>query len=113
MRCIIICRISITSKLKKRREIMDALTTELKRDYKNNPKIKQSPSISRKKTQQRSKNRRKGREVVKAGMAGSLAVTMLTGMKVLRPMSIHPIASWLFVGLTLAHMVLYDPPSKK
>ncbi|MBF0381854.1 MAG: hypothetical protein HQL69_12600 [Magnetococcales bacterium] len=99
---------------------MDAVTAELKRDFKDNPKAKlpqsteQNPrQVSRKKTQQRSKIRRKGREVVKAGMAGSLAVTMLTGLKILRPMRIHPVASWLFVGLTLAHMLLYEAPSKK
>jgi hypothetical protein len=99
---------------------MDAVTSELKRDYKKNPKAKlpapsdpKSRQKSRKKTQQRNRVRRKGREVVKAGMAGSLAVTMLTGLKILRPMRIHPVASWIFVGLTLAHMLLYEAPSKK
>lgn len=49
-----------------------------------------------------------GREVVKSGMAASLAVTMLTGMKLLRPMSLHPVASWVFIGFSIIHMVAYD-----
>lgn len=51
---------------------------------------------------------RVGREVVKSGMAASMAVTILTGLKILRPMSLHPVASWIFLGLTLVHMVAYD-----
>ncbi|MBF0453942.1 MAG: hypothetical protein HQL72_03875 [Magnetococcales bacterium] len=78
------------------------------------PSTKRSAIQERRKTsQRRNQRRRKGREVVKSGMAASLAVTMMTGLKILRPMRIHPIAAWVFVGLTLVHMLVYDPPSKK
>lgn len=55
---------------------------------------------------------RVGREVVKTGMAASLSVALLTGLKVLRPMSVHPMASWIFLGLTVLHMVAYDKPGR-
>lgn len=51
---------------------------------------------------------RVGREVVKSGMAASLAVVFLTGLKIVRPMSLHPVASWVFLGLSVIHMVAYD-----
>ncbi|GAB6053012.1 hypothetical protein JCM17960_18320 [Magnetospira thiophila] len=57
--------------------------------------------------------RRVGKEAVKAGMAASLAVTMLTGLKIIRPMKWHGPASWLFVGLTLAHTLVYEIPNKR
>lgn len=55
---------------------------------------------------------RVGREVVKSGMAASLAVSMLSGLRIIRPMSIHPVASWIFVGLTVIHMIAYDKMGK-
>ncbi len=55
---------------------------------------------------------RMGREVVKSGMAASMAVTLLTGLKVLRPMSMHPVAGWVFLGLSIVHMVMYEKPSR-
>ncbi|CCQ72709.1 hypothetical protein [Magnetospira sp. QH-2] len=57
--------------------------------------------------------RRVGKEAVKAGMAASLAVTMLTGLKIVKPMKLHGPASWLFVGLTLAHTLVYEIPNKR
>jgi hypothetical protein len=107
---------------------MDARTSELHTDYAKTPTVEQLPTpvkvvkparkktsapAARKAAQRRSKKRSKGREVVKSGMAASLAVTMMTGLKILRPMRIHPIASWVFVGLTLVHMIMYESPSKK
>nr|CRH04307.1 Conserved protein of unknown function [Candidatus Magnetococcus massalia] len=59
------------------------------------------------------KRRRVGREAIKAGMAASLAVSMLTGMRVIKPMSLHGPASWVFVGLTLAHTLIYEIPNSK
>ena len=59
------------------------------------------------------KSRPLGREVVKSAMAASLAVTMLTGLKVLRPMSMHPVASWVFLGLTVLHMLTYEKPIQR
>ncbi|MBF0357289.1 MAG: hypothetical protein HQL70_01705 [Magnetococcales bacterium] len=69
--------------------------------------------IVRQNSRKSSNQRRRGREVVKAGMASSLAVSMLTGLKILRPMRIHPIAAWAFVGMTIIHMIMYEKPSKK
>jgi hypothetical protein len=114
---------------------MDAKTSELKKDNSGDPRNELSElkaevtspkrrgvvtakrgttaAAKRRASQQRNSARRKGREVVKSGMAASLAVTMLTGLKILRPMRIHPVASWIFVGLTVVHMLIYDPPSKK
>ena len=70
-------------------------------------------NYSNNKTGNRPKNRRAGQEVIKSGMAGSLAVSMLTGLKILRPMSIHPVASWIFLGLTIVHTLMYSLPKKK
>jgi hypothetical protein len=56
--------------------------------------------------------RRVGKEAVKAGMATSLGVAMLTGLKILKPMSLHGPASWIFVGLTLVHTLVYELPNK-
>lgn len=70
-------------------------------------------SVPQKTTQKSRTTRKRGREVVKAGMASSMAVTMLTGMKILRPMRFHPIAAVVFVGLAITHMLMYDSPSKK
>ncbi|MBF0371430.1 MAG: hypothetical protein HQL52_18475 [Magnetococcales bacterium] len=75
-----------------------------------------APALARKKAPPARKpavKRRVGKEVVKSGMAASLAVTMLTGMKIMRPMSLHPVASWIFVGLTVAHTLLYEIPNKR
>ncbi|MEO5343327.1 MAG: hypothetical protein H7842_08320 [Gammaproteobacteria bacterium SHHR-1] len=56
--------------------------------------------------------RRVGKEAVKAGMATSLGVAMLTGLKILKPMSLHGPASWIFVGLTLVHTLVYELPNR-
>ena len=111
---------------------MDAKTSELHREYQENPADSQTlqppklqvataktqpPAVKtlplNKAPQKPSRNRRRGREVVKSGMAASLAVSVLTGLKIIRPMRFHPIASWAFVGLTLLHMLMYDSSSKK
>ncbi|MEG3640723.1 hypothetical protein [Magnetococcus sp. PR-3] len=59
------------------------------------------------------KRRRVGREAIKAGMAASLAVSMLTGMRMMKPMKLHGPASWVFVGLTLAHTLIYEIPNSR
>jgi hypothetical protein len=107
---------------------MDARTSELRKTYGETVDTGQMPTpvkasipagkvptakTARMTSQKRSRNRRKGREVVKSGMAASLAVSMMTGMKILRPMSLHPVASWVFVGLTVVHMLMYETPAKK
>ncbi len=70
--------------------------------------VKKRVSKPRQVSQKRRKIRRRGREVVKVGMGASLTVSMLTGLRILRPMSMHPVASWIFVGLTVLHMLAYD-----
>ncbi len=57
--------------------------------------------------------RRMGREAIKAGMAATLTMSMLTGMRVIKPMKLHGPFSWAFVGLTLAHTLIYEIPNKK
>ncbi len=80
----------------------------LKRPDRNLQAIKKQANQARQAAKKQRKVRRRGREVVKAGMGASLTVSMLTGLRILRPMSMHPVASWIFVGLTLVHMLAYD-----
>jgi hypothetical protein len=103
-----------------REEIMDAKTSELQIELLESPatglpssRAKTTGQERKKIVQKNSNQRRRGREVVKAGMASSLAVSMLTGLKILRPMRLHPVAAWAFVGFTIVHMIMYDKPSKK
>ncbi len=49
-----------------------------------------------------------GKEVMKAGMAASLATTFLTGYRILRPMKFHPIAASAFLGFALAHILMSE-----
>ncbi len=98
--------------------IMDTRTSEMQQLQTEGPMAENlsKPLVkitNKKAAQRRSRKRNVGREVVKSGMAASLAVTMMTGLRVLRPMSIHPVASWVFVGLTVVHMLMYDTPGKK
>lgn len=76
------------------------------------PPIKQRLS-NLNETLKQPKNKKKGRELVKAGMAASLGVSILTGMKILRPMKMHTSASWIFLGLSVVHTLMYDPANKK
>ncbi|MEO5367702.1 MAG: hypothetical protein H7831_15360 [Magnetococcus sp. WYHC-3] len=46
-------------------------------------------------------------------MAASLAVSMLTGLRLMKPFSLHPVASWVFVGLTLVHTLVYELPNNR
>ena len=92
---------------------MDARVSELK-SWREVARTDRLPAgVARKSVTPRSgsRGRRKGKEVVKAGMAASLAVTLLTGLKWLRPMSMHPVAAWAFLGLTVVHMLMYEKPS--
>ncbi|MBF0588381.1 MAG: hypothetical protein HQL53_04570 [Magnetococcales bacterium] len=90
---------------------MDASTSELlnKRNA-NTPRKKivkkrgASPA-ARKKMQRRRKIRLREREVLKAGMTSSLTVAILTGIKVIKPMRLHPVAGWFFLGFTIAHLI--------
>ncbi|MBF0188672.1 MAG: hypothetical protein HQL50_12180 [Magnetococcales bacterium] len=68
---------------------------------------------ARQKAQVRSKKRLRDRELIKAGMTSSLTVAILTGIKVLKPMRLHPVAAWIFLGITVAHMVTNSKPSSR
>ncbi len=58
--------------------------------------------------QAKKKNILRGKEVMKAGMAASLATTFLTGFRILRPMKFHPIAASIFLGFALAHILMNE-----
>ncbi|MEO5377641.1 MAG: hypothetical protein H7832_07670 [Magnetococcus sp. DMHC-6] len=98
---------------------MDALNVELLNTAQKMPDNMEKPVRDRLGLTSRTrgsvgvKNRKVGREAVKAGMAASLAVSLLTGLKLLRPMAMHPVASWLFLGLTVAHTLIYEMPVRK
>ncbi|WP_041641371.1 hypothetical protein [Magnetococcus marinus] len=70
----------------------------------NRPAARQTPTRTK---------RRMGREAIKAGMAATLTLSMLTGLRIIKPMSLHGPVSWAFVGLTLAHTLIYEIPNKK
>ncbi|MBF0187917.1 MAG: hypothetical protein HQL50_08315 [Magnetococcales bacterium] len=79
-------------------------TRAVARKGRGRPKARRSPAAAR---------RRLGREAVKAGMAATLSLSMLTGLKVVKPMKLHGPVSWAFVGLTVAHMLIYELPKKR
>ncbi|MBF0383416.1 MAG: hypothetical protein HQL69_20545 [Magnetococcales bacterium] len=75
-------------------------------------KVRSRPRPAPRKGSARAK-KRMGREAIKAGMAATLTLSMLTGLKIVKPMKLHGPVSWAFVGLTLAHTLIYEIPNKK
>ncbi len=91
---------------------MDASTSELlnlreeekQKDLIN--KRKEATALRKRlESQRKRKVKLREREVLKMGMTSSLTVAILTGIKVMKPMRLHPVAGWIFLGFTLAHLL--------
>ncbi|OSM08656.1 hypothetical protein [Magnetofaba australis] len=65
----------------------------------------------RRKPRAANSKRRLGKEAVKAGMSITLALSMLTGLRVVKPFSLHAPVSWLFVAFVLVHTLVYEIPN--
>lgn len=56
---------------------------------------------------------KKGNKMVRSGILLTLATTVLTGFRILRPMKLHAVAGTAFLAFTVVHLLMNNADSKR
>ncbi len=58
-------------------------------------------------------DKRQRRNLVNSGLKITLVAAALTGLRILRPMKLHPVAGYSFLAFTLAHLLVNTDRSRR